>query len=1193
MVTTLPASLPCLVKAIYSWSGEEKSDLGFVEGDVIEVLNTGDGNWWTGRLKRNKMVGTFPCNFVDFIDPMQAAPPLPAKETAQSTMKHKSSALSVHRRAPKDDRYPPGHFRSGTAVEDGDYSPPKAARQRRSRVAPMKSTSSMRREVAHSPSRNELAVRESRWDHDDAGRGGTVKRDILSGITAELNQTQPYIAPMAAEQHLMPSGYDYYADEEEYLNHRQSSIRSQRRQTYYGEDDLQFYSEDDNLVQPPVPPPHRVVVTPNLQADLKYHHSQTSHHSQASQHSFTSQPSYHSSQPSYHSSQPSYHSSQLSRNSFDSMGMGGRNSFVSSNSSPTRHDDFHMKSGSGYYEPRRRDSFNNTSASPSPPVPIHRTRSNSNVGLNLDRTPSPLRNAMDDVIASLDDMEITSQSRSNSITGLDGSGVTGRFDGPGYKRYSNTTITSEQRGFPPTPSKVSPRSHNSYYMPIADESDERAHHEEEEDDNNSNFMPFDPNSYNSKPEEMLRKDTHKSQSSFSMSMRSDSTTPTTLSNASASSAGSLMRRKQESELRAQTGAYAPSNSVNQQPMGPHTLTEVPVKLPNARPSPTETKKQLPLKRSTGFLKKLFTGHSGESESQSQAPQAHSKPVGFGHTDMSVKRSKSKSSRYSTSSLKKGLRKASSKTFGKSSSIDRSSKNTWIDVRRDVHRANTLTDCEREQRRQKRELEGFAVLEPLDALASVQGNETIDGYTRGEGRLELRNQDFTHVDSIMLSHHTWPQMMTPSVFATSRIGRQFQYDIERARAIFDFCASKINIESHHDDDDDDDDDEYDHHTFDASGQVVSFSRLMKSRRATVRELAECVKSMCDALDIPCEIVRGHLKAPGEQVDLNSQPRPNHYWNAVIIDDQWRFLDTALASPSFPSRDSYYKCDKGTIVNHFYFLTSPSELIYSHIPLDPYDQHLVPPLNPVEALALPLAGPAAFEHNLKIVDYNTSVSQLENLDVAEFNLLVPHGVDLYAEVSVGAFSGNMYDQPMKTVLGLAQPYWKNNRRYVRVKGVVPESFNEGTLHIYIGPRGQSQAAALDTMSLAYSIPLTHTGQNAPFEFVTRHTTPHSEKQDIYVTQPQCKKLIGGSTYVFQVEQHPSRGLGGGYGYGRTKLAVQSPSGRIHKLNKKDDKDDGLSYGSWETTVKVVEVGTWRALVLADRGNAWSVFAEWDCV
>jgi hypothetical protein len=67
MVLPLLSQFPCLVKAIYSFAGESKGDLGFVQGDLIECLNAGDGQWWFGKLKRNKTMGVFPCNYVELV----------------------------------------------------------------------------------------------------------------------------------------------------------------------------------------------------------------------------------------------------------------------------------------------------------------------------------------------------------------------------------------------------------------------------------------------------------------------------------------------------------------------------------------------------------------------------------------------------------------------------------------------------------------------------------------------------------------------------------------------------------------------------------------------------------------------------------------------------------------------------------------------------------------------------------------------------------------------------------------------------------------------------------------------------------------------------------------------------------------------------------------------------------------------
>ncbi|KKK15782.1 hypothetical protein AOCH_002550, partial [Aspergillus ochraceoroseus] len=78
----LPTRFPCWCRAVYSWGGETKRDLGFVEGDLIECLNAGDGQWWMGRLRRDRrMVGLFPSNFVqvlqdDFVPVTRSTSPM-------------------------------------------------------------------------------------------------------------------------------------------------------------------------------------------------------------------------------------------------------------------------------------------------------------------------------------------------------------------------------------------------------------------------------------------------------------------------------------------------------------------------------------------------------------------------------------------------------------------------------------------------------------------------------------------------------------------------------------------------------------------------------------------------------------------------------------------------------------------------------------------------------------------------------------------------------------------------------------------------------------------------------------------------------------------------------------------------------------------------------------------------------------
>jgi bifunctional glutamyl/prolyl-tRNA synthetase len=182
-----------------------------------------------------------------------------------------------------------------------------------------------------------------------------------------------------------------------------------------------------------------------------------------------------------------------------------------------------------------------------------------------------------------------------------------------------------------------------------------------------------------------------------------------------------------------------------------------------------------------------------------------------------------------------------------------------------------------------------------------------------------------------------------------------------------------------------------------------------------------------------------------------------------------------------------------------------------------------------------------------------------------------------------------------------------------------------------------------TLALGLPMTHSGSNPPYTFLTLHPTPHAQRHDLYVAQPQCANIVLNNTFVFCIRQHPSSiksssepsppiqgraspnpfarpasamsmmsisasgsnytnpsqsssGSSGGSSTKPAKLAIQTPSGKIIRLTRKSEHQtttwdaDGTA---WETVIKIGEKGTWRGLVLADRSARWCVFAQWECV
>jgi len=70
-------------------------------------------------------------------------------------------------------------------------------------------------------------------------------------------------------------------------------------------------------------------------------------------------------------------------------------------------------------------------------------------------------------------------------------------------------------------------------------------------------------------------------------------------------------------------------------------------------------------------------------------------------------------------------------------------------------------------------------------------------------------------------------------------------------------------------------------------------------------------------------KGATYQPGDIV--TSEPA-NHSWNAVYVDDSWFLLDCHWATRHDNSVDIKYDYDD------FYFLTDPTEMIFSHFPED---------------------------------------------------------------------------------------------------------------------------------------------------------------------------------------------------------------------------------------------------------------------
>ena len=575
---------------------------------------------------------------------------------------------------------------------------------------------------------------------------------------------------------------------------------------------------------------------------------------------------------------------------------------------------------------------------------------------------------------------------------------------------------------------------------------------------------------------------------------------------------------------------------------------------------------------------------------------------------------------------------------------------WLKMRQDVNRSNTPGPTERQERADRCLMLDHPVICPVDELfETAEGDEGADGLPVPDP-FQINNPGLSLVDKAARFITSLPPMTNAASLAQGYVCRPHRSDVQRLRAIFTWVSERVAWEE------------------DFEGEIDT-RRVVQAKRGCSHELAVLVVEMCHAINIHAEVIRGHLKTPGEDLDLDALNRPNHYWNAILVDNEWRMMDCSLASPTNPCR-TLFSSISPSIAEPFYFLTKPLELCYTHIPLEAEHQHVVPPISPDVLLSLPCAVPSYFRQSLSLHAYDTSLIRLDALEMCIISVNVPTDVELVAEVETSSFlrdpDGDLYENgdAVTKKRALAQASWYTppsnphilQKRYI-VKALLPGDEGIGVLKVYAGKKGLMHSSKDIPHPLAMVLPLYHQGENPSYDFLVRHPTPHAMRQDLYVIQPQCKRLCVGETYIFAVRQHaasviatpaleqngfdarpvspnptvrpPSAmsmtssaaGSGSGSGSGGSepgsgfgiapgvkakdkpaKLAVQSPGGKILRLNRKAEgtvprasgcESDGEVQGSvWETVVKVQERGVWRGLVLADRTARWCVWGEWEC-
>lgn len=1056
----------CQVRAKYSWSGENRQDLGFVEGDVIDVLNTGDGDWWTGKLVRTKQIGVFPRNFVVYVDHNQRTEPTskagrmralnqaysyvgdsiakPAVSPTIADLQIPDPAQPRERRkslqSSQDSR------QSRTHVHGLSSSAPDALGIQR-RPAGAASGSASSAGGSHSSA---LKTSQSSHTSHTSQRSTKSAEEILLDVSRELNG-----------QFLDDVNLDLHAEDlrtPEFESGFDPSAWTQTADTSASAD------------APPVPPPH----TCSLNS------SRSSRHSRASQ----------TSQTGLRASQELIDSMAALKDSMRSEP--ARTSKVSVEAlrgpqikSKARAERPAGRPADGLVDGPVPGHVDGPIAGPinEPALPQHETAFESRLDPKRDPNFDPKRGLrIDSRLGPSGDRDPTSYLPDLDID------LSPTHEFPEAK-------SEPARDPVPSPHRLSPqRLAGDKEKELGVDALQRA-------------------SFESSPH----------------SPALDADIPFNAKQLESHPGDAAERRKRSSKA-----ALAEEEERRQQSTG---------QVPESR---SFFKKLFP-KNNTPHLRRAASRSSQRSAASAKSFKNKIKGVksflSFGSKKedppsfiVTAARPPSKSMDVPRSALP-GPARDSAPPSAAVARRDDVLNGKWERTQRDLYRARTLTQLDIDKRKSELVLQGVPDENLVASLNAAAAAEYVD----------YRVADLSTVDRQVYEMWTWPQLMTPSVFASSQIGRHSANPVERVRAVFLVCATKI----------------------EHVAQTPMDNNVMQSRRATHREIAQTVYDMCSTLGIESRVVHGHIRVSSDHAQ--AVQTVEHSWNAVQVHGQWYFLDCVSAARE--SSDD---------LNLFYFLVPPFQLIYSHIPNSEDMQFLARPLKTARAALLPLAAPAAFAYATLFSNFWLGATRLVNMQACELNLRVPD-----PEIDIVALIGSQQAPHAQSpnAQALAQTYWANGERYARIKAFVPSADKHALLRLYAAPKQQAKRDA-SAMELLWTVEVRlMTGQksNVPFEFVRRFAAPCAGENDLYVQEPQCRNLGSGLMYKFQVEH-----FGTLPGTKQPQIAVQSPSGRLTKLIPQGTD----AHDVFKVEAKTMEVGNWRGIVMPHGQDTWTPFCEWFC-
>jgi hypothetical protein len=143
-------------------------------------------------------------------------------------------------------------------------------------------------------------------------------------------------------------------------------------------------------------------------------------------------------------------------------------------------------------------------------------------------------------------------------------------------------------------------------------------------------------------------------------------------------------------------------------------------------------------------------------------------------------------------------------------------------------------------------------------------------------------------------------------------------------------------------------------------------VLRNRKAVCEGFANLFELLCRHAGVEAVKIRGSAKGVGYVPGTKGRGGP-HAWNAVRLDGTWQLVDATWGAGGLTDKRFTKRFED------YYFLTSPEQLIFTHLPADATWQLLARPLSAAAFEAQPRPGKELFKLGFTAADLRRSMEE----------------------------------------------------------------------------------------------------------------------------------------------------------------------------------------------------------------------------